>query len=80
MDASAVSALVEAGLADCRVDVEGGGGKYQVTVVGEVFDGLSPVKRQQLVYATLTEVIADGSVHAVTIRTFTRAQWSARGA
>ncbi|HSG87722.1 MAG TPA: BolA/IbaG family iron-sulfur metabolism protein [Pseudomonadales bacterium] len=80
MEASAVSALVEAGLASCRVEVEGGGGKFEVTVVGEVFDGLSPVKRQQLVYATLKEVIADGSVHAVTIRTFTPAQWSARGA
>lgn len=78
MDASAVKERIEAGLEGCRVDVEGGGGRYEVTVVGEAFDGLTPVKRQKLVYATLTDVIADGSVHAVTIRAFTPEQWAAR--
>lgn len=71
MDASAVKALVESGLPDCEVEVEGGGGKYAVSVVGARFDGLSRVKRQQEVYATLKDVIADGSVHAVQIRTAT---------
>lgn len=79
MDASAVSARIEAGLKYCSVEVEGGGGKFQVTVVGAVFEGLTPVKRQQLVYATLKDPIADGSVHAVSIRTFTPEQWAARG-
>jgi acid stress-induced BolA-like protein IbaG/YrbA len=78
MEPSQVRALVEAGLEDCRVDVQGGGGRYEVVVVGDVFDGLSPVKRQKLVYATLSDVIAAGDVHAVTIRTFTPAQWDAR--
>lgn len=78
MEASQVRALVEAGLDDCRVDVEGGGGRFEVVAVGEVFDGLTPVKRQKLVYATLSEVIASGEVHAVTIRTFTPTQWDAR--
>jgi acid stress-induced BolA-like protein IbaG/YrbA len=76
MDASAVRALVEAGLDDCRVEVEGGDGKYRVTAVGEQFEGLSPVRRQKLVYATLGDVIADGSVHAVQIRALTPQQWS----
>ena len=78
MDASQVRGLVEAGLEDCRVDVQGGDGRYEVVVVGEVFDGLTPVKRQKLVYATLGDVIASGAVHAVTIRTFTPAQWDAQ--
>lgn len=78
MEASQVRALVEEGLEDCRVDVEGGGGRFEVVAVGDVFEGLSPVKRQKLVYATLSEVIASCDVHAVTIRTFTQAQWDAR--
>lgn len=78
MEASQVRALVEAGLDDCHVDVQGGGGRFEVTAVGEVFAGLTPVKRQRLVYATLSEVIASGEVHAVTIRTFTPTQWDAR--
>lgn len=71
MDATAVKALVEAGLPDCEVEVEGGDGKFAVAVTGGVFEGLSRVKRQQLVYATLKEPIADGRVHAVQIRTAT---------
>lgn len=79
MDADAVRDLVAAGLDDCEVAVEGGGGKYQVTVVGDRFDGLLPVRRQQIVYATLAEVIADGRVHAVSIRALTPGQRDAQG-
>lgn len=79
MDANAVRTLVAAGLEDCEVDVEGGGGKYQVTVVGACFEGLPPVRRQKLVYATLADVIADGSVHAVSIRALTPGQRDAQG-
>ena len=80
MEAEQVRSLVEAGLEGCRVDVEGGGGRYEVVAVGEVFEGLTPVRRQKLVYATLADVIASGDVHAVTIRTFTPAQWDAQAA
>ena len=80
MDANQVKGLVEAGLDNCRVEVDGGGGRYEVVAIGDVFAGLTALKRQRLVYATLTEVIASGVVHAVTIRTFTPAQWDARAA
>jgi acid stress-induced BolA-like protein IbaG/YrbA len=43
-----------------------------------VFEGLRPVKKQQLIYAALSEHIADGSIHAVNIRTFTPSEWRAR--
>jgi acid stress-induced BolA-like protein IbaG/YrbA len=36
------------------------------------------VKKQQLIYAALTDHIADGSIHAVNIRTFTPDQWQAQ--
>lgn len=58
--------------------VQGDGYKYEVTVVSEAFEGMSPVKKQQLVYAALNEEIADGSIHAVTIKTFTPAQWQSQ--
>jgi acid stress-induced BolA-like protein IbaG/YrbA len=35
------------------------------------------VKKQQLIYAALNEQIADGTIHAVNIRTYTPAQWQA---
>lgn len=75
MDAATVTALLEAHLEGCQVQVEGSGNHYDILVVGEVFDGMRPVQRQQLVYAGLSEQIADGSIHAVNIKTFTPEQW-----
>jgi acid stress-induced BolA-like protein IbaG/YrbA len=36
---------------------------------------MSRVKKQQFVYAPLNDKIADGSMHAVSIKTFTEEQW-----
>ncbi len=77
MDAATVTALLEAHLEGCQIQVEGAGNRYEITVIGDVFEGKRPVQRQQLVYAALGEQIADGSIHAVSIRTFTPGQWQA---
>lgn len=79
MDAATVQALLEAHLADCEISVQGEGSHYDILVIGEVFDGLRPVARQQKVYAALSDQIADGSIHAVNIRTFTPQQWQEQG-
>ncbi|OUR60485.1 cell division protein BolA [Bermanella sp. 47_1433_sub80_T6] len=70
--------LMSEKLANCQVTVENDGHTYHITVVGEVFEGLNAVKRQQHVYGALNEKIADGSVHAVSIKTYTPAQWAAQ--
>ena len=54
--------------------VDGDGYKYEVEAVGDMFDGLNAVKRQQFVYRVLNPYIADGRIHAVTIRTYTPAE------
>lgn len=77
MDAATVTALLEAHLENCEIRVEGEGNRYDLTVIGEIFEGKRPVQRQQLVYAALNEQIASGSIHAVNIRTFTPGQWQA---
>ncbi len=75
MDADAVKALLQAHMPDCEFHVQGEGSHYDITAIGDAFEGLRPVKKQQLVYGALKDQIADGSVHAVNIRTFTPAQW-----
>ena len=67
MDAARVKALVEAHLEGCEVMVQGEGNSYDITVVGEVFTGLRPVQKQQLVYGAITELMAghDAPVHAI---------------
>jgi acid stress-induced BolA-like protein IbaG/YrbA len=53
---------------------DGDGYHNQVEGVGAVFEGLNAVKRQQYVYRILNPYIADGRLHAVSIRTFTPAE------
>ncbi|MGD9391059.1 MAG: BolA family protein [Thioalkalispiraceae bacterium] len=75
MSPEEVKKLIEAGLPDCQVTVTGDGSHFDAIVVGEVFDGMLPVKKQQLVYGTVTEQITSGALHALTIKTYTPAEW-----
>ncbi|MFT4924334.1 MAG: acid stress-induced BolA-like protein IbaG/YrbA [Phenylobacterium sp.] len=58
-----------------EVKVTSEGTHFSVLAVGECFDGVSRVKKQQLVYAPLKELIADGTMHAVSIKAFTPSEW-----
>ena len=80
MEAASVQALLESHLENCEVRVQGEGSHYEILVIGELFAGLRPVARQQQIYAVLGELIADGSIHAVNIRTFTPEEWQVQGA
>lgn len=71
MDAQQIEKLIQAGIPDSEVAVSGGEGKFEATVVSPAFEGLIPVKRHRLVYATVREQLADGSLHALSIRAFT---------
>lgn len=78
MDAATVEGLLQAHLDNCEFHVQGEGNHYDITAIGPVFEGLRPVKKQQLIYAALTDQIADGSIHAVNIRVFTPEEWQSR--
>ena len=56
-------------LGEAEVEVTGEGNRFDVRVKSFAFEGLSRVRRQQLVYEAIGDLIRDGSVHAVTIRT-----------
>lgn len=77
MHAEEVKQLVESKLEGCEAITAGEGCDFQITVVGELFAGLTPVKKQQLVYSCLTDQIASGAIHAVTIKAYTPEQWQA---
>jgi len=47
---------------------------FKVVIVSQQFEGLSRVKRQQLVYKILSEEIA-GPVHALAQHTYSPTQW-----
>lgn len=75
MEAAEVEALLNSALELDEVHVKADGSHYQIVVVGTLFDGMSRVKQQQAVYAPLKEKIADGTIHAVSIRAFTPESW-----
>jgi stress-induced morphogen len=61
------------------VDLEQGscqGAKLQVTIVSDAaFDGLPLLKRHRLVNDCLAELLADGTIHALQLKTYTQSQY-----
>lgn len=51
------------------------GSQCSIIAVSDDFEEMSRVKKQQTVYAPLTEAINQGHIHAVSIKTFTNSQW-----
>lgn len=77
MDSDLIIERLRSRLPECEVRVQGGGGKFVVTAVGDVFSGMGAVKRQQTIYAILNEEIASGAIHAVTMRLYTVDEYAA---
>lgn len=75
MEKHEIQQLLSEQLGLTEVYVNTDGSHYTVTAVGECFAGQSRVKQQQMVYSPLMPAIADGSIHAVSIKTFTPEQW-----
>ena len=75
MEPAEIKALLEANLTLDQLQVEGDGSHYSVIAVGAVFEELSRVKRQQAISKLLAEKVSDGSIHALSIKTYTPAEW-----
>ncbi len=50
------------------IDVQVDGNRAVLGVTSEVFADMNRVQKQQAVYACVEDLIADGTLHAVTIR------------
>jgi len=77
MQPEKIEELIKIGLADADVYVEGDGAHFTAIVVSPLFIGKSRIQKQQLVYATVNKEILDGSLHALSIKTFTPEEWQA---
>lgn len=62
-----------------HVHVSGDGYHYALTIVSNHFDGLRAVARQQWVYSKLNDYITSGDLHALTMQTYTEAEWEQAG-
>lgn len=75
MDIEKIESVLRDALELEFIKVSGEGSHYKVIVVSEIFADLSRVKQQQTVYEPLSEWIASGELHALTIKAFTPEQW-----
>lgn len=78
MQAEEVRERLASALPDCEIEVQNDGNRFLVVAVGDRFSDLSRVKRQQLIYAELNDLLAEGTIHALTIRAMTPEEWRAR--
>jgi len=78
MTAEQLRAIIAAGL-DCQhLEVDGDGRHWSAVVVSQSFEGLRLIARHQKVYATLGQKMHTDEVHALSMKTFTPAEWAAQ--
>ncbi len=51
------------------------GSQCKVIAIADFLGDLSRVKKQQTIYAPLAQIINEGVIHAVSIKTFTTSDW-----
>lgn len=76
MNAEQLRSIIAAGLACTHLEVDGDGRHWSAVVVSEAFTGLRLIARHQKVYATLGQKIQTDEVHALSMKTFTPAEWA----
>lgn len=74
-----VQQLIAEGLPCEHVQVSGDGRHFFAVIVSGAFEGLRLVQRHKKVYDTLGGRMATDEVHALSMKTFTPAEWSAAG-
>lgn len=75
MTTDEIKAMIEAGFESAQVIVNGENGMFDTTVISDKFAGLSAVKKQQMVYATVNSQITSGDIHALSIKAYTPKEW-----
>jgi acid stress-induced BolA-like protein IbaG/YrbA len=77
MTADELQSIIAAGMACEHLVVEGDGRHWSAVIVSAEFEGLRPIRRHQRVYATLGARMHTDEVHALSMKTFTPAEWAA---
>lgn len=78
MTAEELQTLITDGLACEHCQLEGDGRHWYATIVSSAFEGKRLIARHQQVYATLGSRMHTDEVHALSMKTFTPAEWASR--
>ena len=78
MTAEELQSIIAAGLRCEHLELAGDGRHWSATIVSPEFEGKRAIQRHQRVYATLGARMQTDEVHALSMRTFTPAEWAAQ--
>lgn len=73
-----VETMIKSALPDAEVqvkDLKGSGDHYQLVVISSEFAGKSLVKQHQMVNDAVKSAMDNGSIHALTFKTYTPESW-----
>ncbi len=76
MTAEELQSLISAGLPCELCQLQGDGRHWYATVVSASFEGKRLIQRHQQVYATLGSRMQTDEVHALSMKTYTPAEWA----
>lgn len=74
MDPNEIKALIESGMSNVIVNVDGDGTHFEALIVSTEFEGKSLIERHKLVYGVLGDAMKE-RIHALSLKTFTPEQW-----
>ncbi len=78
MTADDLKSLITVGLHCAHCELDGDGRHWYATIVSSEFEGKRAIQRHQRVYATLGAKMHTDEVHALSMKTYTPAEWAAR--
>ena len=77
MTSDELQSIIQAGLSCDHIALEGDGRHWYATIVSAEFEGKRLIQRHQKVYATLGVKMHTYEVHALSMKTYTPAEWRA---
>jgi acid stress-induced BolA-like protein IbaG/YrbA len=77
MTSEELQSIIAASLPCEHLDVSGDGSHWYATLVSSAFEGLSRIERHRRANATVGNRIQSGEVHALSMKTYTPAEWVA---
>ncbi len=78
MTSQELQSIIAAGLSCEHLEVSGDGRHWSAVVVAAEFEGKRSIARHQRVYATLGHRLITDEVHALSMKTYSPAEWAAR--
>ncbi len=77
MDTKEIKTMIENGMPNLVVNVDGDGTHFEALIVSTEFEGKSLIERHKLVYSVLGDAMKE-KIHALSLKTFTPQQWESQ--